>query len=70
MMPDPDEPFVARPQDVKDIDLEQRRETKVRLPIHLHLKLQTLRIARKMPIGDVVRDALQEYFKKVDQERR
>lgn len=47
-------------------DLNEAREIKVKLPVSLHIKLHGIKITRHRSISQVVLEALEEYFKKME----
>ncbi len=47
-------------------DLTEAREIKVKLPVSLHIKLHGIKITRHRSISQVVLEALEEYFKKME----
>ena len=47
-------------------DLAEAREIKVKLPVSLHIKLHGIKITRHRSISQVVLEALEEYFKKME----
>ena len=49
-----------------DPDLSEAREIKVKLPVSLHIKLHGIKITRHRSISQVVLEALEEYFKKLE----
>lgn len=49
----------------EDVDFQELRELKVRLPVNLHIRLQSLKITKGVTISQVVLDALESYFEKL-----
>lgn len=47
-------------------NLSEAREIKVKLPISLHIKLHGIKITKHRSISQVVHEALEEYFKKLE----
>ncbi len=43
------------------------KEIKVKLPVSQHIKLHSLKITRNKSISDVVAQALEDYFSKLEQ---
>lgn len=52
------------------VDLSEPREIQIKLPVSIHVKLQSLKIAKGKQIRKVVLEALEAYFKTVDQEKQ
>lgn len=44
------------------------KEIKVKLPVSQHIKLHSLKITRNKSISDVVAQALEDYFSKLEKE--
>lgn len=61
-----DEPIV-RPR-AGEPDLSEAREIKVKLPVSLHIKLHGLKITKHRAISDVVLEALEDYFARLERE--
>lgn len=53
-------------RDGSDADLSEAREIKVKLPISLHIKLHGIKITKHRSISQVVLEALEEYFRKLE----
>lgn len=49
-----------------DVDLDELREIKVKLPVNLHIRLQSLKIIKGVAISRMVLDALESYFEKLE----
>lgn len=47
-------------------DLNEQREIKVKLPVSLHIKLHGLKITKHKPISEVVLEALEDYFHRLE----
>jgi hypothetical protein len=54
------------PKKPSEPDLSEAREIKVKLPVSLHIKLHGIKITRHRSISQVVLEALEEYFKKME----
>ncbi len=50
----------------KDANLQEAREIKVKLPVSLHIKLHGIKITRHRSISQVVLEALEDYFRKLE----
>jgi hypothetical protein len=60
----PAKPTVAKP--AGEPDLTEAREIKVKLPVSLHIKLHGIKITRHRSISQVVLEALEEYFRRME----
>ena len=49
-------------------NLNEAREIKVKLPVSLHIKLHGLKITKHRSISQVVLEALEEYFRRMEKE--
>ena len=54
------------PKKPAEPDMTEAREIKVKLPVSLHIKLHGIKITRHRSISQVVLEALEEYFKKME----
>ena len=54
------------PKTGADPDLTEQREIKVKLPVSLHIKLHGIKITRHRSISQVVLEALEDYFKRME----
>lgn len=55
---------------VKKPDLDERKEVKVKLPVQQLLKLHYLKLTNRQTFSEVVKEALTEYFEKIEAERQ
>lgn len=60
----------ANGRDANDPDMAEAREIKVKLPVSLHIKLHGIKITRHRSISQVVLEALEEYFRKMEREEK
>jgi hypothetical protein len=49
-----------------DPSLQEAREIKVKLPVSLHIKLHGIKITKHRSISQVVLEALEDYFRKME----
>ncbi|HLE47867.1 MAG TPA: hypothetical protein VI818_06180 [Candidatus Thermoplasmatota archaeon] len=54
------------PTDAAEPNLNEAREIKVKLPVSLHIKLHGIKITRHRSISQVVLEALEEYFRRME----
>lgn len=54
-----------------DMDLEERKEVRVKIPLGYHLKLHSMKVLTGKQISDTVTEALETYFEDLqgDEER-
>ncbi len=51
-----------------DMDLEERKEVRVKIPLGYHLKLHSMKVLTGKQISDTVTEALETYFEELQGE--
>ncbi|MBI2076991.1 MAG: hypothetical protein HYT80_01285 [Euryarchaeota archaeon] len=58
----------STPSPGAETNLNEAREIKVKLPVSLHIKLHGLKITKHRSISQVVLEALEEYFRRMEKD--